>query len=151
MDSKTILLVEDNPSDIALTKRALEKANLRNELMIVEDGREALDYLFCEGVYSGRDITDLPALTLLDLKLPRVPGLEVLRRIRQEPRLRRMPVVILTSSSEEDDIAGGYDVGVNSYIRKPVDFKQFAEIIKHLGLYWLSINQQAPMPRDDSR
>ena len=149
MDSKPILLVEDNPSDIELTKRALEKSNVRNELIVVEDGKEALDYLFGEGSYSGRNVSEVPALILLDLKLPRVPGLEVLRRIREDPRIRRMPVVILTSSLEEDDVASGYDNGANSYIRKPVDFKQFADTLKHVGLYWLAFNQPAPAVRGE--
>ena len=151
MYSKPIFLVEDNPSDIELTRRALEKGNVGNKLIVVEDGKEALDYLLGEGSYLGRDVLDLPALTLLDLKLPKVPGLEVLRRIKEDYRLRRMPVVILTSSLEEDDIAAGYDIGANSYIRKPVDFRQFAETIKYLGLYWLAFNEPAPAVRSDSR
>lgn len=144
MNSKTILLIEDNPSDIGLTKRALEKGHIANELVVTEDGQEALNYLWGTGTHAGRDVSDLPTLTLLDLKLPRVSGLEVLRRVRSDPRTRRMPVVILTSSTEEQDVASGYDLGVNSYIRKPVDFKQFAEAIQQLGLYWLVLNEPPP-------
>lgn len=142
--SRTILLVEDNPSDVGLTRRALEKGRIANELIVAEDGQEALDYLWGTGAYAGRDISDLPALTLLDLKLPRVPGLEVLRRIRGDARTRRLPVVILTTSKEEQDIATGYDLGVNSYVRKPVDFKQFAAAVEQLGLYWLVLNEVPP-------
>lgn len=141
---KTILLVEDNPSDIDLTKRALEKARIMNDLVVTEDGEEALDYLFGTGVYAGRDTHQLPALVLLDIKLPGLDGIEVLRRIREEPITHRQPVVILTSSNEELDLATSYDLGVNSYIRKPVDFYQFAEAIQHLGLYWLVLNEIPP-------
>ncbi len=144
MSSKTILLVEDNPSDIGLTRRALEKGRIANQLVVTEDGQDALDYLWGIGAHAGRDVSDLPALTLLDLKLPRVSGLEVLRRVRDDPRTRRMPIVILTSSTEEQDVAAGYDLGVNSYIRKPVDFKQFAEAVQQLGLYWLILNEPPP-------
>ena len=144
MNPKIILLVEDNPSDIALTRRALAKSHVANELMVAEDGQEALDYLFGTGAYIGRDVTQLPAVVLLDLKLPRVEGLEVLRRIRTETLTRRMPVVILTSSKEEQDLAASYDLGVNSYIRKPVDFAQFADAIRQLGLYWLVVNEPPP-------
>ena len=144
MKARTILLVEDNPSDIELTMRALERSRIANELVVAEDGAEALDYLFCEGTYADRTGADLPALTLLDLKLPRVPGLEVLRRIRANVRTKRMPVVILTSSQEEQDVGTGYDLGVNSYIRKPVDFNRFAEAIQQLGLYWLVLNELPP-------
>ena len=141
---KVILLVEDNASDIDLTVRALERARIVNEMVVVKDGREALDYLWGEGAYAGRDISDAPAVTLLDLKFPKVPGLEVLRRIRADARTRRLPVVILTSSKEEQDLAAGYDLGANSYIRKPVDFKQFSEAIQQLGLYWLVWNEAPP-------
>lgn len=141
---KVILLVEDNTSDIDLTVRALERARIGNEMVVVKDGREALDYLWGEGAYAGRDISDGPAVTLLDLKLPKMPGLEVLRRIRADARTRRLPVVILTSSKEEQDLAAGYDLGANSYIRKPVDFKQFSEAIEQLGLYWLVWNETPP-------
>jgi two-component system response regulator len=141
---KVILLIEDNSSDVDLTKRALEKGRIANELVVARDGKEALDFLFGEGNYAGRDVSELPAVTLLDLKLPKVPGLEVLRRVRADARTRRLPVVILTSSKEEEDLAAGYDLGANSYIRKPVDFKRFAEAIEHLGLYWLVWNEAPP-------
>ena len=144
MSSKIILLVEDNPSDIALTKRALEKAHIANQLVVAEDGQDALDFLFGTGVHQGRDTSLQPTLTLLDLKLPKVPGLEVLRRIRSDPVTRRLPVVILTSSNEEEDVAAGYDLGINSYIRKPVDFLQFARAVEQLGLYWLLLNEPPP-------
>lgn len=144
MNPKTVLLVEDNPSDIELTKRAFKQGHIANELFVVEDGEEALDYLFGTGAYADRAICPLPCLTLLDLKVPKVPGLEILRRIREDERTRRMPVVILTSSSEEQDVARGYDLGVNSYICKPVDFIQFAEAIRRLGLYWLVLNEAPP-------
>ncbi len=147
MNSKVILLVEDNPSDVGLTRRALEVNNIANELIVAEDGREALDYLFAEGAYAGRDITDVPTLVLLDLKLPRVDGLEVLRGIRADARTKRVPVVVLTSSKEEEDVAASYDLGVNSYIRKPVDFNQFVTAAKHLGLYWLVLNEPPPKMR----
>jgi CheY-like chemotaxis protein len=138
MNPKIILLVEDNPSDVALTQRALSKSRLANEIVVVEDGQEALDYLL------GTDAKPLPALVLLDNKLPKVDGHEVLRRIRSDPRTRRLPVVMLTSSAEEQDIAASYDLGVNSYIRKPVDFEQFAQAIRHLEMYWLVLNEIPP-------
>ncbi len=141
---KTILLIEDNASDIDLTKRALEKGHILNNLVVVSDGQEALDYLFGTGPYADRDVSDLPTLTLLDLKLPKVSGLDVLRRIRTEGSTRRMPVVILTSSREEQDMAAGYDLGVNSYIRKPVDFEHFVQSVGQLGLYWLVLNEEPP-------
>lgn len=144
MKSKIILLVEDNPSDVGLTQRALAKSHVSNELVVAEDGQEALDYLFGAGAYAGREVTELPALVLLDLKLPRVDGLEVLRQIRADERTRRLPVVILTTSREEQDVAQSYDLGANSYIRKPVDFTQFAQAVEHLGLYWLVLNESAP-------
>ena len=147
MNSKIILLVEDNPSDIELTKRALGKSHVANELVVAEEGQAALDYVFGAGAYAGRDVTELPALVLLDLKLPRVDGLEVLRRIRADERTRRLPVVVLTTSKEEQDIAASYDRGVNSYIRKPVDFVQFAQAIQQLGLYWLVWNEAPPKVR----
>ncbi len=145
MTPKIILLVEDNPSDIGLTQRALAKSHISNELVVAEDGQEALDYLFGAGQHTGRDVNELPALILLDLKLPRVDGLEVLRRVRADPRTHRLPVVILTTSSEEQDMAQSYDLGANSYIRKPVDFIQFANAVEHLGLYWLVMNEQPPL------
>jgi len=147
VSSKIILLVEDNPSDVALTRRALQKSRISNEMAVVEDGQEALDYLFGSGPYAGRDISKLPAVVLLDLKLPKVSGLEVLQKIRSDERTRRLPVVILTSSKEEQDLAAGYDLGVNSYIRKPVDFIQFAAAIENLGLYWLVLNEPPPPPK----
>lgn len=144
MRDKIILLVEDNPSDVGLTRRALDRNGISNLLVVAEDGQEALDYLFCDGAFSGRDIANLPVLVMLDLKLPRVDGLEVLRRIRADWRTRRIPVVILTSSNQEQDVAAGYDLGTNSYIRKPVDFNEFAETVRQLGLYWLVINEPPP-------
>ena len=144
MNSRLILLVEDNPSDVGLTKRALDKRHIGNQLLVAEDGQEALDYLFATGVHAGRDVTDLPTVVLLDLKLPRLDGLEVLRRIRADPRTKRLPVVILTCSGEEQDLAASYDLGANSYIRKPVDFAKFAEAIEYLGLYWLVLNEPPP-------
>jgi CheY-like chemotaxis protein len=144
MKGKTILLIEDNPSDVELTNRALEKGGIRNELIVATDGQEALDYIFGTGAYAGRDTSDMPTLTLLDLKLPKVSGLDVLRRIRAEACTRRMAVVILTSSREDQDLAAGYDLGVNSYIRKPVDFNQFAHAVEQLGLYWLVLNELPP-------
>ena len=142
--SKVILLIEDNPSDADLTMRALERGKITNELVLARDGQEALDYLFCSGRHADRDLSELPTVVLLDLKLPKVPGLEVLRRIRADARTRQLPVVILTSSKEERDIAAGYELGVNSFVSKPVDFKQFAQAIGQLGLYWLVLNQPPP-------
>jgi two-component system, response regulator len=144
--SKVILLVEDNPDDIALTKRAFKKANILNELVVVSDGVEALDYLFGVGAYSGRDTRMLPQVILLDLKLPRMDGFETLRRIRLDSRTRLLPVVILTSSREEQDLLNGYREGCNSYIRKPVDFDQFTEAARQLGIYWLLLNENPPSP-----
>jgi two-component system response regulator len=144
MNEKTILLVEDNPDDEELTLRALKKNNILNQVTIVRDGAEALDYLFCQGAYAGRDASLQPAVTLLDLKLPKVEGLEVLKRMRADERTRLLPVVILTSSREEQDLISGYRLGVNSYIRKPVDFSQFMEAIRQLGLYWLMMNEPPP-------
>ena len=144
MKPKIILLVEDNPSDIGLTKRALAKSRIANELVVAEDGQEALDYLFANVKHTSRDVSNLPALVLLDLRLPGIDGLEVLRQIRLDPRTCRLPVVILTTSNEEQDVAQSYDLGANSYIRKPVDFTQFAQAVEHLGLYWLVLNEPAP-------
>jgi two-component system response regulator len=143
MKPKTILLVEDNPSDVGLTRRAIEKSHIANELIVAEDGQEALDYLFGGDPLRGPKMNELPALVLLDLKLPKVDGLQVLRRIRADERTSRLAVVILTTSSEEQDVARSYDLGANSYIRKPVDFKQFVEAVQHLGLYWLVMNESA--------
>jgi CheY-like chemotaxis protein len=144
MANKTILLVEDNPDDVDLTLRALKKNNIRNEIVVAYDGAEALDYLFCTGKYAGRDHKSMPTIILLDLKLPKIDGLEVLRRIRANELTKLLPVVILTSSKEEHDIIAGYSLGVNSYVRKPVDFIQFAEAVSHLGLYWLLLNEIPP-------
>ena len=147
IDSKVILLVEDNPSDVGLTQRALVKARIANELIVAEDGEEALDYLWGAGVHAGRNSDDLPAVILLDLKLPGISGLEVLRQIRGDARTRRVPVVILTTSKEERDVSAGYELGVNSYIRKPVDFNQFAAAVAQVGLYWLVLNEAPPPVR----
>jgi two-component system response regulator len=144
ISEKAILLIEDNRSDVELTKRAFDQCRIANEIVVAEDGQEALDYLFATGPFADRNASDLPALALLDLKLPKVPGLEVLRRLRADPRTRRLPVVILTSSNEEQDLARGYDYGVNSYVRKPVDFRQFAQCIEQLGMYWLVLNEAPP-------
>jgi CheY-like chemotaxis protein len=144
MNVKKILLVEDNQSDIILTKRALDKSRIYNELVVVEDGAEALDYLYCRGNYADKDPDDLPSIILLDLKLPKVDGLTVLKTIRTEPSTRRLPVIVMTSSKEDQDIASSYDLGANSYIRKPVDFNKFAEAVNYLGLYWLLLNEAPP-------
>lgn len=141
-----ILLVEDNPDDEALTLRALKKNNIRNEVVVAHDGVEALDFLFATGNHSGRDLSIMPQVVLLDLKLPKVDGLQVLKKIRSDERTRRLPVVILTSSNEEQDRIAGYDLGANSYVRKPVDFNHFMEAVRQLGLYWLILNQTAPAP-----
>jgi len=141
---KIILLVEDNPDDEELTQRALKKNNIRNEVVVARDGVEALDYLFGAGAYAGRDPSHWPEVVLLDLKLPKIDGLEVLKRIRSDPRTKFLPVVMLTSSLEENDLARCYAGGVNSYVRKPVDFIQFMEVVKQLGLYWLVVNNPPP-------
>jgi two-component system response regulator len=145
MVGKTILLVEDNPDDVELTLHALKKNNIKNDVKVVYDGAEALDFLFGTGEYSGRDLTAMPAVILLDLQLPKVGGLEVLRQIRADERTRLLPVVILTSSKQEQDLVTGYSLGANSYVRKPVDFNQFAEAVRHLGLYWLLLNEAPPI------
>ena len=139
MDSKTIVLIEDNPDDVALTHRALTKNNIRNELVVLTDGAAALEYIF-----GGEGQHLAPALVLLDLKLPKIDGLEVLRRLREDKRTRLWPVVILTSSKEEQDLLKGYSLGANSYVRKPVDFAQFVEATRQLGLYWLVLNETPP-------
>jgi CheY-like chemotaxis protein len=149
MSEGIILLVEDNPDDEALTLRAFKKNNILNQVVVAHDGAEALDYLFGTGPYVGRDVSVMPELILLDLKLPKVDGLEVLERIRADERTRLIPVVLLTSSKEEQDLVNGYNLGANSYIRKPVDFGQFSEAIKLLGLYWLVLNE--PPPKGEKR
>lgn len=145
-DEKAILLVEDCPDDVELTMRALKKNNIRNEIIVANDGVEALDFLFGTGKYAGRDLNRMPALIVLDLKLPKIEGLEVLRTVRADERTRLLPVVILTSSKEEKDMLRGYALGTNSYVRKPIDFDQFTDAVGLLGLYWLSINE-APPPK----
>jgi len=147
MKGKIILLVEDNPDDVSLTLRALKKNNILNEVVVVNDGVQALDYLFGTGAYADSDVNVTPQLILLDLKLPRMEGLEVLRRLRGDERTRLLPVVVLTSSDEEQDIVGSYALGANSYIRKPVDFAQFTKAVQQLGLYWLVLNQGPPIAR----
>lgn len=141
MAEKAILLVEDNPDDEALTLRALRKNNIGNRVVVAHDGVEALDYLFGTGAYSGRDVSDLPQVVLLDLKLPRIDGLEVLKRVRADERTQVLPVVVLTSSREEQDVINGYRFGCNSYVRKPVNFDEFVEAARQLGLYWLLLNE----------
>jgi two-component system, response regulator len=141
MDSKVILLVEDNARDEALTLRALKKSNIANEVVVVRDGVEALDYLFGTGTHADRDTSVQPQVILLDLKLPKLDGLQVLQRLREDERTRRLPVVVFTSSNEEEDIIGSYNLGANSYVRKPVDFEHFVEATKQLGLYWLVLNE----------
>jgi two-component system, response regulator len=136
-----ILLVEDNPDDVELTLHALRKENLANCIHVARDGEEALQFLFCSGIHAGRSFEQPPKLVLLDLKLPKVDGMQVLMRLKADPRTKAIPVVILTSSKEERDLVKGYGLGVNSYIQKPVDFEQFRETIKNVGLYWLVINQ----------
>jgi two-component system response regulator len=145
--AKVILLVEDNPDDELLTLRALRKNNILNDVVVARDGVEALDYLFGEGSHAGRDTGNPPQLVLLDLKLPKLDGLEVLKRIRADPRTRFQPVVILTTSNEDQDIIASYELGANSFIRKPVDFEQFMEAVRQLGLYWLVLNTAFPAGR----
>jgi two-component system, response regulator len=142
---RSILLVEDNPDDAELTLRAFAKNKIANEVVHVADGEEALDYLFATGSHAGRDPNAMPTVVLLDLKLPKVSGLDVLKRMRADPRTRRMPVVVLTSSNEERDLIASYDLGANSFVRKPVDFAQFLDAASALGLYWLVLNQQPNM------
>ena len=144
MEKGIILLVEDNPDDEALALRALRKNKILNEVVVARDGAEALDYLFGTGAYAGRDTSVMPQIILLDLKLPKVDGLKVLERIRADERTKLLPVVILTSSKEEQDLTSGYNLGANSYIRKPVDFGQFTEAIRLLGLYWFVLNEPPP-------
>lgn len=147
MHNKTILLVEDSPDDETLTLRALSKSNILNEIVVARDGAEALDYLFGTGIHEGRDTSIQPQLILLDLKLPKVDGLEVLKRLRADARTALLPVVILTTSNEERDIVTSYQLGVNSYVRKPVDSDSFMEAVRQLGLYWLILNTAPPTGR----
>jgi CheY-like chemotaxis protein len=145
--TNSILLVEDNPDDEALTLRAFRKNNVTNEVVVARDGAEALDYLFGTGTYADRDVTVLPQVVILDLKLPKIDGLEVLRRLRAAPQTKLLPVVILTSSNEERDRLQGYGLGANSYVRKPVDFAEFVDAVRQLGLYWLLLNERPPSLR----
>lgn len=147
--NKMILLVEDNPDDAALTLRALKKNNIVNEIVVARDGVEALDYLFGTGAFAGRDLALMPTLVLLDLKLPKVDGLQVLQRLRADERTRFLPVVILTSSREDVDLLRSYSLGASSFVRKPVDFIEFVEAIRNLGMYWLMLNE--PPPQSGSR
>jgi two-component system, response regulator len=144
MNEKSILLVEDNPDDVELTLLAFKESKMLNTVNIAHDGVEALDFLFCMGKYADRKPADLPELVLLDLKLPKISGLEVLERMRADPRTKLIPVVILTSSSEEEDVIKSYRLGANSYVRKPVDFHQFVDAVHQLGMYWLLINESPP-------
>jgi CheY-like chemotaxis protein len=144
---KTILVVEDNSNDEYLTLRALKKYNVANDVFVAHDGVEALEYLFCTGPHANRDVRELPLVVLLDLKLPKVDGLEVLRRVRGDERTQLLPVVILTSSNEERDVINGYKLGTNSYVQKPVDFTAFMDAVGQLGLYWLMLNQPVPVPK----
>ena len=146
-ERKFILLVEDNTDDELLMLRALQRNHISNEVVVMRDGVEALDFLFGTGAHAGRDITDQPQVVLLDLKLPRIDGLEVLRRVRADDRTRLLPVVVLTSSKEEEDVARSYTLGANSYVRKPVDFTQFTEAMRTLGVFWLLLNELPPAPR----
>lgn len=141
---ETILLVEDNPDDIELTMRAFKKNKIANELVVARDGIEALDYLFCKGAYGKRDIKDVPRLILLDLKLPKMDGLQVLERLRSDGYTKLVPIVILTSSKEEQDLVAGYEHGANSYVRKPINFNDFVDAVRNIGLYWLLINEPPP-------
>jgi CheY-like chemotaxis protein len=147
MEDKVILLVEDNADDELLTLRALKKNNIRNEVVVARDGSEALDYLFGTGVHSGRDLSVMPQIILLDLKLPKMDGFEVLNRVRASEMTKFLPVVILTTSNEDQDRIRGYDLGANSFVRKPVEFEKFIEAVRQLGLYWLILNEPAPVPR----
>lgn len=147
MKDKIILLVEDNPNDEELTLRALKKSQIMNRVVVVRDGVEALDYLFMRGAHANRSSSETPQVILLDLKLPKIDGLEVLREIRSDDRTKLLPVVVLTSSVEDQDLIKSYGLGANSYVRKPVDFVQFMEAVRQLGLYWLVLNQPAPAAR----
>ncbi len=144
MDQATILLIEDNPDDVELTLHAFKKNHMANDVVVAGDGAEALDYLFGTGKYAGRNADDAPALILLDLQLPKIGGLDVLRKVREDERTKRIPVVILTTSDEEDDVVNGYDRGCNSYLRKPVDFNEFMNSVKQLEVYWMVLNTAPP-------
>ena len=144
MSEKMILLVEDSPDDEELTTRALRQAKIANEIVVARDGAEAIDFLFGEGPHAGRDVSRTPAVILLDLKLPKLSGLDVLNRLRADPRTKLIPTVILTSSSEDEDMLKSYQLGANSYVRKPVDFGQFAQAVSQLGIYWLLLNEAVP-------
>ncbi len=144
IEAKTILLVEDNPADVKLTQVALKQSNIANQMVVAKDGVEALDYLFGMGIYSGRDLRILPAVVLLDLKMPRLDGMEVLRRLRSNQLTKLIPIVVMTSSKEEKDIFRSYESGCNAYVRKPVDFDQFSQAIRALGLFWLVLNEPPP-------
>jgi two-component system response regulator len=141
-----ILLVDDNPDDVEMTLMAFRKSNIANEVVVVNDGQEALDYLFGTGAWKGRNCLAMPNIILLDLNLPKVSGLQVLRRIRTEAKTKLLPVVVLTTSSEDNDLVSSYDLGANSYVRKPVEFEQFVEAVRQLGLYWLLVNERPPLP-----
>jgi two-component system response regulator len=143
MSERTILLVEDNPDDEEFTLRSLRRAHVRNEIVVARDGSEALDYLFGQGLHAGRDLAAMPAVVLLDLKLPKLSGIEVLRRIRADAQTRFIPVVVLTSSNEEEDMLDSYESGANSYVRKPVEFGAFADAVARLGAYWMLLNEPA--------
>lgn len=143
MKSKFVLLVEDNPDDVKLTLKAFERSRLANEVEVASDGVEAIEFLFATGKHAGRDLSNMPAVILLDLKMPRMDGLEVLRRIRSDDRTKLLPVVVLTSSNEDKDRIESYRLGINSYVRKPVDFHQFVEAAQQLGLYWMVLNESA--------
>ncbi|OGP68916.1 MAG: two-component system response regulator [Deltaproteobacteria bacterium RBG_19FT_COMBO_43_11] len=145
MEDKIILLVEDNPDDVELTLRAFKQNNISNKVIVAKDGVEALDYLFGKGMYAGRDTKNMPVVILLDLKLPKINGMEVLKTLRQNEFTKLLPVVILTSSTQEQDVVNGYKLGANSYVRKPVDFTEFIQAVKSLGLYWLIWNEPPPV------
>jgi len=151
VEGRVILLVEDNPDDEALTLRALKKNNITNKIVVAHDGVEALDYLFGTGMYAGRDTSVEPELILLDLKLPKIDGFEVLKKLRADERTKLLPVVILTSSKEQQDVVNGYGLGANSYVRKPVDFQDFVDAVLQLGLYWLILNETPPIDSGRSR
>lgn len=149
--SRVILLVEDNPNDVELTLRAFEKSNINKEIVVARDGEQAIQYLFSTGPHAGRDPNDMPEVVLLDMKLPKIDGLGVLRRMRADERTRRLPVVMLTSSREERDVVTSYDLGANSFVRKPVDFGEFVDAARYLGIYWLIMNEPPPSDSQNDR